>query len=173
MALISLALPAAGAFRSGLLIIGLTGASLFFGDAMITPAISVLSAIEGVEIVTPMLKPYVVPLAAVILLAVFAIQRFGSGHVGRFFGPIMAVWFSVLALAGLWNVAGHPDVLAALNPVYAIGFLGHANSWIAFTVLGSVFLALTGEKRSTRIWAISAVMRSGSTGSPSSCRRSF
>jgi KUP system potassium uptake protein len=144
MALLSLALPAAGPLRNALLVVGLGGASLFFGDAMITPAISVLSAVEGAEVATPLLKPYVVPLAGVVLIGLFLIQSHGSGRVGRFFGPIMALWFALLALSGLWNIKAHPDVLAALNPQYAFGFLTHANGWIAFTVLGSVFLALTG-----------------------------
>ena len=91
-----------------------------------------------------MLKPYVVPLAAVVLIGLFLIQSHGSGRVGRFFGPVMVLWFAFLALAGLWNIRLHPEVLAALDPRYAIGFLGHANGWVAFTVLGSVFLALTG-----------------------------
>jgi len=144
MALLSLVLPAWGRMRSALLIIGLGGASLFFGDAMITPAISVLSAVEGVEIVTPLLKPYIVPLAAAILVGLFMIQSRGSASVGRFFGPIMAFWFVLLGAAGAWNLLKYPQVLAALNPTYAISFLAHADGWIAFTVLGSVFLALTG-----------------------------
>ncbi len=144
MALLSLALPAAGKWQGALLVIGLAGASLFFGDAMITPAISVLSAIEGVEIVTPFFKPYVVPLAAAVLVGLFAIQSHGSGRVGRFFGPVMAAWFVVLALMGIINIAARPGVLAALDPRYAIGYLVHADGWIAFTVLGSAFLALTG-----------------------------
>jgi KUP system potassium uptake protein len=144
MALLSLVLPASGRIRSALLVIGLGGASLFFGDAMITPAISVLSAVEGVEIVTPLLKPYIVPLAAVILVGLFMIQSRGSASVGRFFGPIMAFWFVLLGAAGAWNLLKYPKVLAALNPTFAISFLAHADGWIAFTVLGSVFLALTG-----------------------------
>jgi KUP system potassium uptake protein len=133
MALLSLALPAAGPLRNALLIVGLGGASLFFGDAMITPAISVLSAVEGAEVAAPLLKPDVVPLAAVVLIGLFLIQSHGSGRVGRFFGPIMALWFALLALSGLWNIKAHPDVLSALNPQYAFGFLTHANGWIAFT----------------------------------------
>ena len=109
---------------------------------MITPAISVLSAIEGVEMVT-LFQPYVVPLAAAVLIGLFVIQSHGSGRVGRFFGPVV-LWFVLLALAGAWNMMAHPGVLAALDPRYAIGFLAHANGWIAFTVLGSVFLASTG-----------------------------
>src|SRR5438067_1122042 len=144
MALISLALPAAGRLRTVLLAIGLGGASLFFGDAMITPAISVLSAIEGLQIATPLFSPYVVPVAAVVLIALFMIQRRGSGRVGRLFGPVMAAWFVVLGLAGITHVLTRPEVLVSLDPRYALAYLGHADSWVAFTVLGSVFLALTG-----------------------------
>jgi KUP system potassium uptake protein len=144
MALISLALPPAGRLRSVVLAIGLAGASLFFGDAMITPAISVLSAIEGLQIATPVFTPYVVPVAAAVLVVLFAIQRRGSGRVGRLFGPVMAAWFVVLGLTGLTHVFARPAVLASLDPRYALAYLGHADSWVAFTVLGSVFLALTG-----------------------------
>ena len=146
MALISLALPAAGSLRTVLLAIGLGGASLFFGDAMITPAISVLSAIEGLQIATPVFTPYVIPVAAMVLVLLFAIQRRGSGRVGRLFGPVMAAWFVVLGLAGVTHVLGQPAVLASLDPRYALAYLMHANSWVAFTVLGSVFLALTGAE---------------------------
>ena len=144
MALISLALPAAGRLRAVLLVIGLGGASLFFGDAMITPAISVLSAIEGLQIATPVFRPYVVPVAAVVLIALFVIQSRGSGRVGRLFGPVMAAWFVVLGLAGITHVLTRPGVLVSLDPRYALAYLGRADSWVAFTVLGSVFLALTG-----------------------------
>jgi KUP system potassium uptake protein len=144
MALLTLALPASGPFRGWVLIVGLAGASLFFGDAMITPAISVLSAIEGVRIATPLFTPYVVPLAASILVGLFLIQSRGSGSVGSYFGPIMALWFLLLAAAGLWSVFRYPGVLVALDPRYAAGFLAHADAWVGFTVLGSVFLALTG-----------------------------
>jgi KUP system potassium uptake protein len=144
MALISLALPAAGRLRTVLLAIGLGGASLFFGDAMITPAISVLSAIEGLQIATPVFRPYVVPVAAVVLIALFVIQSRGSGRVGRLFGPVMAAWFVVLGFAGITHVLTRPGVLVSLDPRYALAYLGRADSWVAFTVLGSVFLALTG-----------------------------
>ncbi len=144
MALISLAVPAAGWLGGPLLVIGLAGASLFFGDAMITPAISVLSAIEGLQVAIPSVAPYVVPIAAAVLVGVFAIQSHGSGKVGALFGPVMLVWFAVLALTGLVHVAARPAVLAALDPRYALAYAGHASSWTAFTVLGSVFLALTG-----------------------------
>ncbi len=144
MALLSLALPIAGRLQDVMFVVGLAGASLFFGDAMITPAISVLSAIEGLELATPVLKPYVVPVAAGVLLGVFAIQSHGSGKVGALFGPVMAAWFAILAFAGLAHVIGRPGVLAALDPRYALAYVGHASGWVAFTVLGSVFLALTG-----------------------------
>ena len=146
MALISLALPAAGRLRTVLLGIGLGGASLFFGDAMITPAISVLSAIEGLQIATPVFKPYVVPVAAAVLVVLFVIQSRGSGRVGRLFGPVMAMWFAVLGLVGVTHVLARPTVLASLDPRYALAYLGHADNWVAFTVLGSVFLALTGAE---------------------------
>jgi KUP system potassium uptake protein len=144
MALISLALPAAGGLRSVLLAIGLGGASLFFGDAMITPAISVLSAIEGLQIAMPLFRPYVVPIAAAVLVTLFTIQVRGSGRVGRLFGPVMAAWFVVLGLAGITHIFSRPAVLASLDPRYALAYLAHADSWVAFTVLGSVFLAVTG-----------------------------
>ncbi len=144
MALISLALPAAGRARHALLVVGLAGASLFFGDAMITPAISVLSAVEGLEIALPAVKAYVVPIAAGVLLGLFAIQRHGSGRVGKLFGPVMAAWFAALAVSGIVHIVGRPQVLAALNPSFALAYVRHADAWVAFTVLGSVFLALTG-----------------------------
>ncbi|MBE7200589.1 MAG: potassium transporter Kup [Parafilimonas terrae] len=144
MALLSLALPVAGRLRPILLVAGLAGASLFFGDAMITPAISVLSAVEGLEIATPAVAPYVVPLAAVILVALFSIQRRGSGAVGFLFGPVMAAWFLVLAVMGVVHLAQNPRVLLALDPRYALAYVGHAGGATTFTVLGSVFLALTG-----------------------------
>jgi KUP system potassium uptake protein len=167
MALLSLVLPASGRIRGALLVIGLGGASLFFGDAMITPAISVLSAVEGAEIVVPLLKPYVVLLAAAILVGLFMIQSRGSASVGRFFGPVMGFWFVLLGAAGIWNLLKFPHVLAALNPAYALSYLVHADGWIAFTVLGSVFLALTGGEALMQTWVTSAARRSGSTGSSS------
>ena len=144
MALLSLALPAAGRLQPALLVVGLAGASLFFGDAMITPAISVLSAVEGLKIAIPTIAPYVVPLAAFILVGLFAIQSRGSGAVGFLFGPVMAAWFTTLALSGLVHLLGHPKVLLALDPRYALAYLGHAGGGTSFAVLGSVFLALTG-----------------------------
>ncbi len=144
MALLSLALPVAGRLQPILLVVGLAGASLFFGDAMITPAISVLSAVEGLKIAVPSIAPYVVPLAALILVGLFAIQSRGSGAVGFLFGPVMAAWFTTLALSGIYHLLGHPKVLLALDPRYALAYVGHAGGVTSFAVLGSVFLALTG-----------------------------
>jgi KUP system potassium uptake protein len=127
MALLSLALPVAGALRTGLLIVGLAGASLFFGDAMITPAISVLSAVEGLGIASPAVTPYVVPIAAVVLVCLFSIQSRGSGAVGFLFGPVMAVWFTTLAVAGLVHLVHYPRVLLALSPNYALAYAGHVS----------------------------------------------
>ena len=144
MALLSLALPVAGRLKSVLVVVGFGGAALFFGDAMITPAISVLSAVEGLEIATPAITAYVVPIAAAVLIGLFAIQRRGSGKVGKLFGPVMVAWFLSLAFVGLVQVMKEPRVLQALDPRYAFAYVSHADGWIAFTVLGSVFLALTG-----------------------------
>jgi KUP system potassium uptake protein len=145
VALLSLALPSAPErWRRAVLIAGLAGASLFFGDAMITPAISVLAAIEGLQVITPALAPYVVPAACAVLVALFVVQRRGSAAIGRFFGPVMLAWFAVLALAGLAHALRRPEVFAALNPAYAWDYLTHAPGWGAFIVLGSAFLALTG-----------------------------
>src|ERR1700734_3897043 len=144
MALLSLAVPVAGPLRTGLLIVGLAGASLFFGDAMITPALSVFSAVEGLSIASPTVTPYVVPIAAVVLVCLFSIQSRGSGAVGFLFGPIMAVWFVTLAVVGLVHLVQYPRVLLALSPTYALAYGSHVGAGITFAVLGSVFLALTG-----------------------------
>ena len=131
--------------RTALLMIGLAGAALFYGDGMITPAISVLSAVEGLEVAAPVLKSYVVPITIVVLIGLFVVQSQGSERIGAYFGPIMAVWFVVLAVAGLMQVLRDPGVLAALNPRHALNFLtGHG--WIGFFALGSVFLAMTGAE---------------------------
>src|ERR1700722_3696771 len=131
--------------RTALLLIGLAGAALFYGDGMITPAISVLSAVEGLEVAAPMLKSYVIPITIVVLIGLFVVQSRGSERIGAYFGPIMAVWFVVLAVAGLMQVLRDPGVLAALNPAHALNFLtGHG--WIGFFALGSVFLAMTGAE---------------------------
>src|ERR1700744_2161207 len=144
MALVSLALPVAGRLRASLLVIGLAGASLFFGDAIITPAISILSAVEGLRIASSAVMPYVVPIAAVVLVCLFSIQSRGSGAVGFLFGPIMAVWFVTLAVVGLVHLVQYPRVLLALSPNYAVSYADHVGPGITFAVLGSAFLALTG-----------------------------
>lgn len=124
-------------------LLGIFAAALFYGDSMITPAISVLSAVEGLELVTPTLKPYVIPLTLAILTGLFFIQKRGTGSVGLFFGPIMTGWFGVLGLLGVLQIIHNPSVLAALNPLHAIHFIG-AHPGLAFLALGSVVLAVTG-----------------------------
>ena len=128
-----------------LVALGIFGASLFYGDGMITPAISVLSAVEGIEVVEPSLHELVVPITLVILAVLFTIQRFGTGAVGRLFGPIMALWFTLLAIAGLHEVVKEPGILRAISPTYAVSFMfehGH----VAFIALGSVVLTVTGAE---------------------------
>ncbi len=122
---------------------GTLGAALFFGDSMITPAISVLSAVEGLEIIAPSLQSYVIPIAIVLISALFAVERFGTGKVGVVFGPIMMVWFSVLAIFGVMEIVKNPAVLAALNPKMGIEFL-FQHSGIAIAILGAVVLSVTG-----------------------------
>ena len=124
-------------------VLGIFGAALFYGDAVITPAMSVLSAVEGMEVVTPVFKPYVVPITLVILVGLFVFQPKGTARVAALFGPVMAFWFLTLGLLGLWNVVAHPAILAAINPLYAVRFMvqhGH----LAFLALGAVVLAITG-----------------------------
>jgi KUP system potassium uptake protein len=122
---------------------GLLGAALIYGDGVITPAISVLSALEGVNVVTVSLKPYVMPMAVVILLVLFSAQRFGTEKIGRAFGPVMLLWFVVIALLGVASILKHPDVIAAVDPRYAIRFMV-ASGRTGFLVLGGVFLCITG-----------------------------
>jgi KUP system potassium uptake protein len=125
--------------------LGIFGASLFFGDSMITPAISVLSAVEGLKIVRPSLAPAIVPITAVIVVALFAAQRAGTARVGRLFGPVMVGWFLAIGACGVSGIAQHPQVLRALSPTYAVGFLvGHFP--IAFFALAAVVLAITGAE---------------------------
>ncbi|MBN9583183.1 MAG: potassium transporter Kup [Afipia sp.] len=131
--------------RPAIVAIGLFGAALIYGDGAITPAISVLSALEGLEIVAPAVQPYIVPIAVTILVALFAVQSNGTARIGKTFGPIMLVWFIVMALMGLWGILQHPSVLAALNPRYGLAYLV-ANGTIGFLVLGGVFLCVTGAE---------------------------
>jgi KUP system potassium uptake protein len=129
--------------RRLLIIIGVFGAALLYGDGMITPAISVLSAVEGLEIATPFFRPYVLPLTVIILVLLFFFQRRGTAGVGAIFGPIMLVWFSTLALMGIRGILWHPQVLFAINPLHAARFFA-ANGMQGFLVLGAVFLVTTG-----------------------------
>nr|WP_231897156.1 potassium transporter Kup [[Mycobacterium] stephanolepidis] len=124
---------------------GLFGAALFFGDSMITPAISVLSAIEGVKVVQPDLEEWIVPITAVIIVGLFMVQRHGTAAVGRFFGPVMIAWFTAIGACGITGIAKHPEILKALSPTYAVGFMiGHFH--IAFFALAAVVLSVTGAE---------------------------
>ncbi len=136
---------AVGRVQTGLLLLGVFGAALFYGDGMITPAISVLSAIEGLDVATPFFHPYILPITLVILIALFLVQSRGSDFIGRFFGPVMVVWFAVIGLAGVGPVISHPEVLLALDPSHGVRFVLHAPGR-AFVTLGSVFLAVTGAE---------------------------
>ena len=145
LALASQAVKDRPMLRSRLLLLGIFGTAIFFGDGVITPAISVLSAVEGLEVVEPGLHRFVVPLTLVILTVLFAAQRFGTGVVGRFFGPITLLWFGVLAVLGLVHIAQHPAVLVALSPHYAVGFL-LAQPGVAFLALAALVLCVTGAE---------------------------
>ena len=146
MALMALALRSEkdGSRRRNLIVtLGLFGAALFYGDGVITPAISVLSAVEGLEIITPALAPFVVPLSLVVLIFLFVIQRRGTASVGKLFGPVMLLWFSVLALLGVLNIGAAPGVLRALNPAWAFAFFAQ-HPRLGFLSLGGAVLVLTG-----------------------------
>jgi KUP system potassium uptake protein len=131
--------------RPAIVALGLFGAALIYGDGAITPAISVLSALEGLTIAAPGLGPYVVPIAVAILIALFALQSQGTARIGRAFGPVMAAWFVTIALLGIWGIAKHPAVLFGLDPRHAISYLAH-DGFKAFAVLGGVFLCVTGAE---------------------------
>ncbi len=148
MALMSLALSSVSKtsrWHYPLMLIGVFGASLFYGDSIITPAISVLSAIEGLEVATPAFKPYVVPLTVLVLVALYALQSRGTEGIGKWFGPIMIIWFVSLAVMGVINILKAPEILTALNPLHALSFLNQ-NRFIAFIALGAVVLAFTGAE---------------------------
>ena len=129
--------------RSLLMTVGLFGTAIFYGDGVITPAISVLSAVEGLEIAAPSLHEAVIPITLMVLAGLFAVQRFGTGGIGKFFGPITLVWFIVLVALGLPHILANPSVLVALNPAYALAFFTH-NPLVAFVGLGAVVLCVTG-----------------------------
>jgi len=128
-----------------LLVVGIVGVSLFYGDSVITPAISVLSAVEGLHVAAPSISHLVLPLAAIILTCLFAIQRFGTGRVGRLFGPVMMLWFGALAVAGVGTVVHHPGVLWGLSPSYAAAFIG-AHPITTFIAMGAIVLVITGAE---------------------------
>ena len=146
MALTALATPIKRYQRSGkrwVMLLGVFGAALLYGDGIITPAISVLSAVEGLELATPALSPFVIEIALVILVGLFLIQRRGTASIGKLFGPVMLVWFSVLALLGIVNILKNPAVFQAINPWYAVEFF-RVDGWKGFLILGTVFLVVTG-----------------------------
>ena len=148
MALLALATASIGnrpRLGAMLLVIGAFGASLFYGDAVLTPAISVLSAVEGLEVGTEIFKPYIVPISSGVLIGLFMIQRHGTGVVGLLFGPVCALWFAALAACGVWNILKNPVILGAINPVHAIGF-ATSHGYASFIVLASVLLAITGAE---------------------------
>jgi len=146
MALTALALRTSGATPRSLWwisVLGIFGAALFYGDAVITPAMSVLSAVEGLEVATPLFKPFVVPITIGIIVGLFVFQRRGTASVGALFGPVMLFWFATLGILGVWNIFRHPGVLMAINPWYALHFFIE-NQMHGFLALGAVVLAITG-----------------------------
>ena len=148
LALTALALRAVakkGRRQEAIIAVGLTGAALFYGDSVLTPAISVLSAVEGLKVATPAFEPYVLPIVIVLLVGLFSLQNHGTERVGRLFGPVMTVWFATLGVLGLIHIAGNPRVLLAINPYYAIDtFIRFPGT--SFILLGAVILAVTGAE---------------------------
>jgi KUP system potassium uptake protein len=145
LALMALAQRAAPAYSIWIVLLGMVSAGLFYGDAMITPALSVLSAVEGLEVATPAFKSFVVPLTVVILFALFAVQSRGTAKVAAWFGPITLVWFIAIAVAGISYVAQNPRVLLAFSPTYGMSFLAN-HGIIGLATLGAVFLVVTGAE---------------------------
>jgi KUP system potassium uptake protein len=145
LALMALAQRAVGHRAGAIVLLGIISGALFYGDAVLTPALSVLSAIEGIKLVTVAFDPYVVPLTVIILLALFAVQSRGTARVAAFFGPVMCIWFAVIAIAAVPPIMRQPEVLLALNPFYAVSFMIH-HGIIGFVTLGAVFLAVTGAE---------------------------
>jgi KUP system potassium uptake protein len=131
--------------RPGIIALGLFGAALIYGDGAITPAISVLSALEGLKMLTPAVTPFVLPASVTILVVLFAIQSQGTARIGQVFGPIMTLWFVCIGLLGLWGVMQHPGVLLALDPRIALTYL-FTGGYTSFLVLGGVFLCVTGAE---------------------------
>ena len=131
--------------RSAITLLAVVGLALFYGDAIITPAVTVLSAVEGLSAVAPAFETYVVPLALAILVALFMLQARGTADVGRLFGPVMLVWFIVLGVLGAWQIAKNPSVLRAINPLYAVDLIADQGLGI-FWAFGSIVLAVTGAE---------------------------
>lgn len=149
LALTALIIPKKGITRLttnwGLILLGIFGTSLLFGEGMITPAISVLSAVEGLEVATPLFAPYIIPITIVILVALFLFQSRGTEGIGKIFGPVTLLWFITLGGLGFYWILQHPTVLAAVNPLHGVGFFAR-NGWNGFLVLGSVILVVTGAE---------------------------
>ena len=145
LTLMGLAQRAIGKPGSAIVLLGIISGALFYGDAVITPALSVLSAVEGMKVATPAFEPYVVPLTIVILVALFAVQSRGTGKVGAFFGPITTIWFVAVAIPGVVQIAADPSILLAFNPAFGIRFLA-SHGYIGLLTLGAVFLAVTGAE---------------------------
>jgi len=143
LALASMAVKDRPVLRQRMLIVGIFGTCLFYGDGVITPAISVLSAVEGLEVVSPAFKKYVIPLTIVILFGLFAVQKRGTSGIGKFFGPITVVWFAAIAVLGVYHIAEHPEIMWAISPHYAVMFMVNEPA-ITFLILGAVVLCVTG-----------------------------
>ncbi len=145
LALASQAVTDKPRLRSVLLVIGIFGTSLFYGDGVITPAISVLSAVEGLEVVSPHFKHYVIPITLVVLFCLFAVQKRGTAGIGKFFGPVTLAWFAAIAVLGVWQILQHPEIIKALNPWYALKFIWN-NPGTSFILLGAMVLCVTGAE---------------------------
>jgi KUP system potassium uptake protein len=143
LALASMAVKDRPVLRHRMLIVGIFGTCLFYGDGVITPAISVLSAVEGLEVISPKFTKYVIPLTLIILFGLFAVQKRGTGGIGKFFGPITVVWFAAIAALGVFHISSHPEILWAISPHYALGFI-FAEPEVTFLILGAVVLCVTG-----------------------------
>ncbi|MGH6912974.1 MAG: KUP/HAK/KT family potassium transporter, partial [Geminicoccales bacterium] len=138
-------LRAGGRRQRAVIVLAMVGAALFYGDCILTPAISVLSAVEGLEVATPAFEPYVLPIAIAVLAGLFLMQRRGTAGVGMLFGPVICLWFATLATLGLLQIVANPGVLRALNPAYAFSLFAQ-HGWEAFVALGAVVLAVTGAE---------------------------
>jgi len=143
LALASMAVKDRPVLRQRMLMVGIFGTCLFYGDGVITPAISVLSAVEGLEVVSPTFKKYVIPLTIVILFGLFAVQKRGTAGIGKFFGPITVIWFAAIAALGVYHIASHPEIMWAISPHYAVMFMVNEPA-ITFLILGAVVLCVTG-----------------------------